>query len=147
MSGRGEGDLQVLGTLWIPSAELEVEAVRSGGPGGQNVNKVASQIQLRWNVRTSGALDEAQRALLLQRLAHRLTVRGELLVRASRFRHQARNLDDARERLSRLLQGALRVPKARRATRPTRASKERRLTAKRHRSETKRGRHRPPGET
>jgi ribosome-associated protein len=144
MSGRSEGDLQVLGDLRIPAGELRVDAVRSGGPGGQNVNKVATQVQLRWNVRESSALDEQRRTRLLERLAHRLTGSGELILRATRFRRQARNLEDARERLARLVERALRVPRTRRATRPTRASKERRLATKRRRSETKKGRGRLP---
>ena len=104
------------------------------------MNKVASQIQLRWHVGSSAALSETQRARLLERLAHRITGRGELLLRATGHRQQARNLGEARERLARLVRGALSVPKVRRATRPTRASKERRLAAKRRRSETKKGR-------
>ncbi len=133
----------MLPDLRIPASELEVEAVRSGGPGGQNVNKVASQVQLRWNVLHSAALDDVRRARLLERLAHRLTTRGELLLRASRYRHQARNLEDARDRLSRLVQEALRVPEVRRQTRPTRSSRRRRLDDKRRRSETKRDRRDP----
>jgi ribosome-associated protein len=136
---RGDDDLRV-GRLCIPAGELEVEAVRSGGPGGQNVNKVASQIQLRFSVRSSRSLTEAERATLERRLAHRLTKAGEILVRSSRYREQSRNLADARARLAELLAAALAPRRTRRPTRPTRGSKESRLRAKRVRGEHKRAR-------
>ena len=139
---RGDQDLWV-GRICIPAAELEVDAVRSGGPGGQNVNKVASQIQLRFAVRASQALTGAERALLERRLANRLTKAGELLVRSSRYRERSRNLADARERLAELVRAALVPPKARRPTRPSRGSKESRLRAKRVRGEHKRARRSP----
>ena len=139
------GEDLVIGTLTIPAKELSYEAVRSGGPGGQNVNKVASQIQLRFNVRTSASLSEDQRELLERKLAHRLTNEGELMLRASRFRERQRNLEDARERLARLLETALRREKARRRTKPTRGSRERRLRAKTQRGEVKQGRSQRPG--
>jgi ribosome-associated protein len=129
-----------VGRLCIPSRELEVEAVRSGGPGGQNVNKVATQVQIRFDVRGSPSLGEEQRALIERRLANRLTARGELLVRSSRFRERSRNLEDARQRLAAWIGAALAPRKARRATRPSRGSKERRLSTKRKRAERKRAR-------
>lgn len=143
-SGGGRGDL-VAGPLRIPAAELSYEAVRSGGPGGQNVNKVATQIQLRFSVRDSRALTEEQRARIEGRLGHRLTKDGVLLLRASRYREQSRNLEDARERLALLLEAALERPKARKATRPGRGARERRLRAKKRRSEIKRTRRDRPG--
>jgi ribosome-associated protein len=138
----GDEDLRV-GRLCIPAGELEVDAVRSGGPGGQNVNKVASQIQLRFSVRTSRSLSDAERALLERRLAHRLTKAGELLVRSSRYRERSRNLADARARLADLLGAALAPRRVRRPTKPTRGAKESRLRAKRRRAEHKRARRGP----
>lgn len=132
--------LRVHSRLVIPPEELEVEFVRSGGPGGQNVNRRATQVILRFDVRRSRALGEARRARIERALPHRLTGAGELVVRSSRHREQRRNLEDARARLARLLAEALRPRRVRRATRPTRAAKERRLAEKRRRSEAKRRR-------
>ena len=110
---------------------------RSGGPGGQKVNKTASQVQLRFSVRESSCLGERRRSILLRALRSRLTDSGELLVRAQRHREQARNLEDARERLAEALRSALKPNKARKATKPTRASRERRMEAKRQRGRRK----------
>ena len=129
--------LPVTSRLILPPDELEVSFARSGGPGGQNVNKVASKAVLRFSVRESRALGDGQRHLLLQRLAGRLTVDGELVIHASRHREQSRNLEDARERLAETLRGALTVPKKRKQTRPTRSSQRKRLEAKRQRSQIK----------
>ena len=145
MSPGGE-PLRVNARLTIPAGELQITAARSGGPGGQNVNKVASKVVLRFSVRASRVLGEARRTLLLQRLSHRLTKEGELVLHASRHRERARNEEDARERLATLLAESLQSPKKRRATRPTRGSRERRLRAKKHRSERKRERGRRFGE-
>ena len=144
MARRSEGDLPAGPRLVIPAGELRAEAVRSGGPGGQNVNKVASQVQLRWNVRESPSLDEEARRRLLERLGPRLTAGGELLVKASGHREQARNLQEARERLSRLVEAALSPPRPRVPTRPTRASRERRLAQKKRRGDRKKDRSIPP---
>jgi ribosome-associated protein len=129
--------LRVNGRLVLPAEELTVSFARSGGPGGQNVNKVASKAVLRFNLRTSKALGEIRRTRLLERLGPRLTQQGEIVVHASRFREQSRNLEDARERLAELLRGALAVPKARKPTRPTRGSQRRRLESKRRKSQRK----------
>ena len=141
--GGDSGDL-VVGALRIPARELVFEAVRAGGPGGQNVNKVATQVLLRFDVRGSPSLSEAQRERIERALAPRLTTGGELILRASRFREQGRNRADALDRLGALLAGALAPRKPRRATRPTAGSRRRRLDAKRRRSDVKRSR-RPPG--
>ena len=132
--------LRVSNRLTLPAEELRVSFARSGGPGGQNVNKVASKAVLRFSVRRSAALSEAQRHLLLQRLGSRLTGEGEVVIHASRFREQARNLEDARERLAELLHGALAAPRTRKRTRPTRGSQKRRLESKRQRGQLKRDR-------
>ena len=132
--------------LVIPEHEIQVEAACSGGPGGQNVNKVATKVVLRFHVLGSGALSEVQRARLSERLARRLTRGGEIVIHASRYRERARNLADARERLAELLSDALRSPRQRKATRPTRASVRRRLTQKRRRADTKRQRQGPHAE-
>ena len=130
-------------SLLLPAEELKLSFARSGGPGGQNVNKVETKVVLRWNPRTSRVLDEQQRALLLERLASRLTGEGELVLHSSRTRERARNIEDARERLAEIVTAALVVQRKRRATRPTRGSKERRLDTKRQRSDVKKNRRRP----
>jgi ribosome-associated protein len=129
--------LPVTSRLTLPAEELEVSFARSGGPGGQNVNKVASKAVLRFSVRESQTLSDGQRHLLLQRLSGRLTGEGELVIHASRHREQARNLDDARERLAETLRGALTIPRKRKKTRPTRSSQRRRLETKRQRGQLK----------
>ena len=129
--------------LAIPADELSEELSRSGGPGGQNVNKVSTRVTLRWSVAGSRVLSEPRRARLLAVLAPRLTREGELLVHSDETRSQAQNRAAARLRLAELVREALHVPKARRATKPTRASNRRRQEGKRRRSSTKRMRGRP----
>ena len=132
--------LQVADTLAIPDDELAERFVRSAGPGGQNVNKVATAVELRFDVARSPSLPEPVRARLLARRDRRLTDEGVLVISAQRFRTQERNREDARERLATFVAAGLHAPKPRVATRPTRASKERRLDAKRGRSTLKRER-------
>ena len=126
--------------LHIPEDELVERFVRSAGPGGQNVNKVASAVELRFDVAASRVLPEAVRARLLARRDRRITDAGVLVIQANRFRDQGKNREDARVRLVEIIRAALSVPKRRIATRPTRASKERRIDAKKTRSAVKRNR-------
>ena len=142
-----EGEpLVVRPDLVLPADELSVEVSRSGGPGGQNVNKVATRVTLRWSVAASRVLDAERRARLLHVLAPRLTREGELVIHCDETRSQAQNRELARLRLAELLRRALHVPRKRRASKPTRASRERRHAGKRRRSEVKRLRGRPPAD-
>ena len=140
------GDLRVNDGLVIPAHEIHEAASRSGGPGGQHVNRSRTRVTLRWNVRDSTVLEPVQRRRLLRRLAGRLTRRDHLVVHAGRHRSRGQNRGLARERLAELVDEALQVRAARVATRPTRASKQRMLDAKRRRSGVKRGRGRVGGE-
>lgn len=132
--------LAIADDLQIPEDELVERFVRSAGPGGQNVNKVASAVELRFDVAGSRVLPDAVRVRMLLRRDRRLTDAGVLVIQANRFRDQGKNREDARARLAALVRAALVVPKRRIATRPTRASKERRIDAKKTRSAIKRNR-------
>ena len=132
--------LAVSPTVTIPEAELSWRFSRSSGPGGQGVNTADSRVELSWDAAASRALSAPQRTLLLERLAGRLAD-GVLTITASEHRAQVRNRDAARERLAALVADAIRPPApTRRPTKPSRGSKERRLTEKKRRGETKRGR-------
>jgi ribosome-associated protein len=124
----------------IPDQELVERFVRASGPGGQNVNKVATAVELRFDIANSPSLPEAVRERLLARRDRRVTADGVLVIAAQRFRTQERNREDARERLAHFIGAGLHAPKPRVATRPSRASRQRRLDAKRGRSTIKQGR-------
>jgi ribosome-associated protein len=125
----------------IPESELEERFIRSSGPGGQNVNKVSSAVQLRFDVRNSPSLSEPVRAALLR--ASGVTQDGVLVITAQRFREQEKNRADARARLAELVRRAATPSKPRRATKVPKSSKRKRLENKKRRSEIKRGRGRP----
>lgn len=127
----------------IPDTELEVSASRSSGPGGQSVNTSDSKVELRWCIAQSNALSETQRALLLDRLASRLTLDGVLILHGSEHKSQHRNREAVRMRLQAIVGEALEPPRPRRKTKPTRGSKERRLRTKKQRGEVKRLRRDP----
>lgn len=133
----------VTATLVIPASELSWRFSRSSGPGGQGVNTADSRVEVMWDAAASTALSRAQRERVLDRLGKRL-VDGVLTIAASEHRAQARNRDAARDRLAAILAEAVRPPAPpRRATKPTRGSKERRLQAKQRRTDVKRMRRRP----
>lgn len=124
----------------IPDNELEWQYVRSSGPGGQNVNKVASKVQLRWRVVDNRSLPPEVRDRLKQRERNRITIEGDLVLSSQKTRDQERNREDCLAKLAEMIESAAYRPKTRRATKPTRGSQERRLKAKKQRSERKSGR-------
>ncbi len=135
-----EEGLEVRGLLTIPEEEIRELASRASGPGGQHVNKSNTRVTLRWNVRESRAPSDPQRQRLMSELQARLTRDGDLIVNADRNRSRARNREDARLRIVELVADALAENPIRRATRPSKASKNRVRTSKTQRSEVKRRR-------
>lgn len=130
-------DIRVQAGVLIPASEVKESFARSTGPGGQNVNKLSTKVELRWSPGSSDALSEADRIYLVRRLGKRLTEGGDLIVTCEEFRTQLRNREEARNKLAAVIRQALLRPKKRRATRPTKASVRRRLDGKKRRSTVK----------
>jgi ribosome-associated protein len=137
--------IRVNAQIELDEREIQEDFVRASGPGGQNVNKVSTAVQLRFDVARSPSLPDPVRTRLAALAGRRLTQDGVLIIEAERFRSQRRNRDDALERLIELIREACEVDKPRRPTRPTLASKKRRLDSKQRRGETKKLRTVKPG--
>ncbi len=127
----------------IPSSEFRFTFARSAGPGGQNVNKVNTKVTLHWPVDSSPSLPEDVRERFRSKYSRRINKNGELVIYSQRYRDQARNVDDCLDKLREMLLDVATAPKKRKATRPSRASKERRLRDKKAKSQTKESRRRP----
>lgn len=132
--------IRVSAHVTVPAAAVAWRAVRSSGPGGQNVNKVASKVEMRVDLALVTGLAEAARERLVRLAGTRLDADGRLLVTSQRTRDQGRNLEDARDKVKRLVEAALREPRKRRATRPTAAARDRRVRRKKETAERKRRR-------
>jgi len=127
----------------IPSSEFRFTFARSAGPGGQNVNKVNTKVTLHWPVDSSPSLPEDVRERFRSKYSRRINKNGELVIYSQRYRDQGRNVDDCLDKLREMLLDVATAPKKRKATRPSRASKERRLRDKKAKSQTKESRRRP----
>jgi len=132
--------LRINASVTVPAADLAVRAVRSSGPGGQNVNKVASKVELRFDLRGTRALGDDTKARLASLARGRMDADGRVVVTSEAARDQPRNLEDARAKLAALVARALVPPRPRKATRPTAGSRARRLEAKHRRGAVKRAR-------
>ena len=129
--------IRITDRIYISERELEEHFIRASGPGGQNVNKLSTAVQLRFDVRRSPSLPEGVRARLMQMAGRRVSGEGVLVINAQTFRTQTQNRRDARERLFDLIRRAAQVPKARRATKPSRREKKKRLERKKIHGRTK----------
>jgi ribosome-associated protein len=132
--------IEITPTISLDDSEVSLEFIRSSGPGGQNVNKVATAVQLRFDLRNSPSLPADVKERLVKLAGNRMTDDGFLLIEAKRYRTQEQNRADAILRLTTLIQKSLQPPKKRRATKPTLASKTERIQAKKRRGEIKAGR-------
>jgi ribosome-associated protein len=138
--------IEITPTLSLDDSEVTLDFIRSSGPGGQNVNKVATAVQLRFDLRNSLSLSADVKERLVKLAGSRMTDEGFLLIEAKRYRTQEQNRADAILRLAELIQKSLTAPKKRRATRPTLASKTERLQSKKRRGDVKKLRRSPPNE-
>jgi ribosome-associated protein len=135
------GDMiEVTDSISLHKNEIQLDFIRASGPGGQNINKVSSAVQLHFDAANSAALSEEIRDRLKQIAGHRMTADGILIIKAQRYRTQDRNREDAMERLVTLIRQAAEKPRQRRKTKPSPVAKQKRLAAKRQRGETKRRR-------
>ncbi len=139
-----DGTIRITPALSLPRRELSFRASTAGGPGGQHVNRSATRVELRWNVLESPSLTDHQRALLAGRFAGRMDRAGRIRLVSGERRSQLLNREAVEERFVRLLAAALQQPRPRKKTKPTRASVQRRIKTKKHRSDTKRLRGRVP---
>jgi len=137
--------IHITPTLSIDESELQEQFIRASGPGGQNVNKVETAVQLRFDAGHSPSLPEDVRARLAKLAGRRMTEDGMLIIEAKRFRTQGRNREDALQRLVELIRQATEVPKPRKKTKPTKASEKRRLETKQRRGDAKKLRRTVPG--
>jgi ribosome-associated protein len=138
--------LEVTATIRIPLDEFSWSFARSGGPGGQNVNKVASKAVLRWHFEGSPSVPDVVKARFRASFGNRITTEGELVLSSESTRDQGRNREDCLEKLAAMLRTASRPPKIRRATKPTKGSQRRRVADKKQNSATKAGRKSPKGD-
>lgn len=130
-------DIALKSGIIIPAHELEITASRSGGPGGQHVNKTSSRITVRWNIKNSSALTDEQKARLFEKLASEVTAEGDILVNSSESRSQGANKKNAFDRLAHKVHKALLVPKKRMKTKVSKAAKDKALQAKKRHGEIK----------
>jgi len=142
----GDDDLEVNPRVRIPGWELVFTASRSAGPGGQHANKTSSRVTLHWSVKDTSALSDYQKTRVLKRIEARLTQDGVLQIHVEDTRSQHRNKEMARERLKALLLDALKIQKRRKPTKPSKASKRRRVDNKKSRGSLKKLRQKPPKE-
>ena len=132
--------IQITDSIALNESEIHLEFIRASGPGGQNVNKVSSAVQLRFDAAGSSAINDATYKQLKKIAGHRMTTEGVVIIKAGRFRSQEQNRKDALNRLVLLIRSAMQKPKLRQPTKPSVASRQHRLAAKRHRGEIKRQR-------